>query len=191
MKEILSIFLIFTTITLFSQTRYSTSHLNGFPNAELSLKDKYVPFILSAGAGTIKTFSTPSGHEPAGYQFFGTINGSFHIYQSFYLTLGVDEYREPIYAEDWITNLDILSSFYVNIYKKKVSVILGMGGFVRFGGLEGSGNPPYPGYALSVKAQYNFENNISYGIELKNIGYMFQPPSSIFAGSFYIAVGIK
>lgn len=190
MKTILSIFLIFTSITILSQTRYS-SNLNGYPNADLNLKDKYIPFIFSAGAGTIKTFSTLSGHEPAGYQFYGTINGSLHIYQSFYLTLGVDGYREPIYAGDWVTNLDILSSFYVNIYKRKVSMILGMGGLVRFGGLEGSHNPPFPGYALSVKAQYNFENNISYGIEFKNIGYMFQPPATILIGNVYISVGIK
>jgi len=191
LKKLLLIFFIFTSLPVFSQFLYWKSPLYSFSSEEFSPKDKYIPFIFSAGAGTIKTFSTPSGHEPAGYQFYGTINGSVHIYQSFYLTFGVDEYKEPVYAQDWVTNLDILSSFYVNIYQRKVSMILGMGGFVRFGGLEGSSNPPYPGYALSVKAQYNFENNISYGVEFRNIGYMFQPPSTILTGSVYIAVGIK
>jgi hypothetical protein len=152
-------------------------------------KAGYQTGVFSLGVGVTKVLGLESGYsDQSSTLFLFTVNSAVHLYKPWYIGLGLDVYKEPKNPESVILGLNIIPSLRFNYGGNKTTLWFSAGGFLNF---HSAGSDPIAaGPFLSVKFQYNWDKNMSTGIELKmpmtytyNLGYR------VLLLNFYVSAG--
>jgi hypothetical protein len=186
MKKIIIIITIVINFSIcgFAQERYIKSEVLEFVKKELKTNDitskkinnkllirdmkmknylssnndsDYYKSRITSGIGFI---SLSNSNTPARFLFslYAYINMEF-IDKCFYLGLGTDIFPEPKYASIITKTINLIPTIGINLFKNKISVFCG-GGLCFYASV-------ITGSILVFKADYNLNDKISFGIDIK------------------------
>lgn len=155
-KTILLLIAFYCVNNLSAQSNNDINGIQSFNDYSKNDSDYYKSRITS-GIGFI---SLSNSNAPVRFLFslYAYINMEF-IAKCFYLGLGTDIFPEPKHALTTRKTINLIPTIGINLFKNKISLFVGEGLCIYASLLTGS--------IFLFRADYNLNDKISFGIEIK------------------------